>query len=262
MSSDSLQPVPPPVGTTVHIYRGLMDRATTWRNRIDAPTNWAIISSGTGASFALSDPVRSHAVLLLMMLMVFAFLTIEARRMRYYDLWSSWVRLLETEYFAPIVSSNQVTIDALWEQLIVRDMDFPHFKSGFRRMLIRRLLDNYLAILLFLLMVWLLKLLLHERTDLPPRLADTFVNRATVGPIPGWLVLTVVLTGYIVLFIVVLIASRRSGQSVEVLSSERILQQLASPLQQPVSPDPWHIRLVNLYAQAHDDEIERLDEHG
>jgi len=260
MPSSETAPVPPPIGTTVHIYRGLMDRATTWRNRIDAPTNWAIISSGTAVSFVLSDPVRSHVVLLLMMFMMFAFLTIEARRMRYYDLWSSWVRLLETEYFAPIISNNQVTIDALWEQMMVRDMDFPHFKSDFKQMLIRRLRDNYLAILLFLLMAWLLKLLFHERTDLPPRLADNFVPRATIGPIPGWLVLTVVLTGYIMLFVVVLVASRESGQSVEVLSSERILQRLASPLQQPVNPNPWHIRLVNLYAQTHDnDEIEHIE---
>jgi hypothetical protein len=57
-----------------------MDRATTWRNRIDAPTNWAIISVGTTASFVLNDPVHSHVVLLLMMLMVCSFLTIEARR--------------------------------------------------------------------------------------------------------------------------------------------------------------------------------------
>lgn len=260
MSSMDPQPTPPPVGTTVHIYRGLMDRATTWRNRIDAPTNWAIISVGTTASFVLNDPVHSHAVLLLMMLMVFSFLTIEARRMRYYDLWSSWVRLLETEYFAPIISTNQVTTDALWEQMIVRDMDFPHFKSGFRGMLIRRLQDNYLAILLFLLMAWLLKLLLHERTDLPPRLADNFVNRATIGPIPGWIVLAVVLASYAILFVIVVVASRRSGQSVEVLSSEQLLQRLASPLQQPVNAGPWHVRLVNLYAQARDDdEVEHLD---
>ncbi len=260
MSSPETSPTPPPVGTTVHIYRGLLDRATTWRNRIDAPTNWAIISTGTTASFVLNDPVHSHVVLLLMMIMVFSFLTIEARRMRYYDLWSSWVRLLETEYFAPIISTNQVTTDALWEQMIVRDMDFPHFKSSFRGMLIRRLRDNYLAILLFLLMAWLLKLLLHERTDLPPRLTDTFVNRAMIGPIPGWLVLTSVLTGYVVLFVVVVVASRRSGRSVEVLSSEQILQRLASPLQHPVNPDPWHVRLVNLYGQARDnDEIEHLD---
>jgi uncharacterized membrane protein len=253
-------PTPPPVGTTVHIYRGIMDRATTWRNRIDAPTNWAIISAGTAASFVLNDPVHSHAVLLLMMSMVFAFLTIEARRMRYYDLWSSWVRLLETEYFAPIISNNQVMIDALWEQMIVRDMDFPHFKSGLRHMLIRRLQDNYMAILLFLLMSWLLKLLLHERSDLPPRLADNFVNRATIGPIPGWLVLAIVLSGYAVLLVIVLVVNRQPGQSSEVLSSERILQRLASPLQQPVNPSPWHVRLGQLYAQARDEEIEHLDD--
>src|SRR5215213_10957728 len=60
--------VPPPVAATVHIYRGLMDRGTTWRQRVDNPTNWAIVSCGTTVSFVLSDDLHSHVVLLLVML--------------------------------------------------------------------------------------------------------------------------------------------------------------------------------------------------
>src|SRR5215210_4845222 len=40
----------------VHLYRGVMDAATTWRGRIDGTTNWAVLSSGSIASFVLSDP--------------------------------------------------------------------------------------------------------------------------------------------------------------------------------------------------------------
>lgn len=236
-------PAPPSVGTSVHIYRGLMDRATTWRVRIDAPTNWAIISSGTAVSFVLNDPTHSHAVLLLMMMMTFAFLTIEARRTRFYDLWCSWVRLLEADYFAPILRDGQVTIDQLWEQMMVRDMDFPHFKSSFWQMFGRRLRDNYLAILLFLILSWLLKLLLHERADLPPYLTNTFVNRATIGPIPGWMVLAIVLLTYVSLLVFVISIGRRGSSSIEVISGEQMLWRLASPLQQPVNPKPWHTRV-------------------
>ena len=53
----------PPVAATIHIYRGLMDRATTWRMRIDNPTNWAIVTCGTTVRFTLSDETPSHAVL-------------------------------------------------------------------------------------------------------------------------------------------------------------------------------------------------------
>src|SRR5262245_14065314 len=129
---------PPPIAATVHIYRGLMDSAATWRTRIDYPTNWAIITSGTAASFVLSDESHSHAVLLLVMLMTVMFMTIEARRTRYYHLWSSWLRLLETEYFAPILKENSVTINDTWQALLVRDLGFPHFKMTFWQMLSRR----------------------------------------------------------------------------------------------------------------------------
>ena len=106
---------PPPVAATIHIYRGLMDRAATWRLRIDNPTNWAIVTSGTAVSFTLSDETHPHAVLLLLMLFVIMFLIIEARRTRYYDLWSSWLRLLETEYLAPILSIR--IVDSLDEAI-------------------------------------------------------------------------------------------------------------------------------------------------
>src|SRR5262245_58508316 len=159
------QPTPPPVAATVHIYRGLMDSASTWRTRIDNPTNWAIITTGTAVSFSLSDETHSHAVLLLVMLLTATFMTIESRRTRYYHLWSSWVRLLETEYFAPILKENSVTINDTWQSMIVRDLGFPHFKTTFLRMLGRRLRDVYLAIYTFLIMSWFVKLLFHRPVE-------------------------------------------------------------------------------------------------
>ena len=182
-------PVPPPVAATVHIYRGLMDRGTTWRQRVDNPTNWAIVSCGTTVSFALSDDTHSHVVLLLVMLFGISFLAIEARRTRYYDLWSSWLRLLETEYLAPILQDNCVTAGDTWQELIVRDLGYPHFKATLWRMVQRRLRDHYMAIYLFLLLSWLLKLLqpIGETAA-----CDTFVCHAAVGPVPGTVVLGLV----------------------------------------------------------------------
>jgi uncharacterized membrane protein len=234
-SSAGSQPAPPPVAATVHIYRGLMDRATTWRTRIDYPTNWAIITCGTSVSFVLSDESHPHAVLLLIMLLNIMFLMIEARRTRYYDLWSSWLRLLETEYLAPILQDNCVTASDTWQELIVRDLGYPHFKTTTWQMIRRRLRDNYMAIYLFLLLSWLLKLLYHRPID--PRICveDTFVCHASVGPIPGQVVLFGVLGVYAVLAIVTVSSWPRREASVEVLSRERTLQKLVSPLQQPVN---------------------------
>lgn len=227
------QSAPPPVAATVHIYRGLMDRAATWRLRIDNPTNWAILTCGTSVSFTLSDETHSHAVLLLIMLFTAMFVIVEARRTRYYDLWSSWLRLLETEYLAPILQDNCVTANDTWQELIVRDLAYPHFKASFWRMVQRRMRDHYMAIYLFLLISWLLKLLLH-----PPQVGQcadaSFICHATLGPLPGGAVIGLVGCFYAALLLLTLLGYRNRDPSVEVLSRERTLQKLVSPSQQPV----------------------------
>src|SRR5687767_8270246 len=82
----------------VHFYRGVMDSATTWRSRIDNTTNWAVLTSGSIASFVLGKPENSHIMALMGMFLAFSFLAIEARRFRFYDLWGGWIRIMETEY--------------------------------------------------------------------------------------------------------------------------------------------------------------------
>jgi uncharacterized membrane protein len=210
-----------------------MDRAATWRLRIDNPTNWAIVTCGTSVSFTLSDETHSHAVLLLIMLFTVMFVIVEARRTRYYDLWSSWLRLLETEYLAPILQDNCVTANDTWQELIVRDLGYPHFKATFWRMVQRRMRDHYLAIYMFLLLSWLLKLLLHP-TGAGQCANETFVCHATVGPVPGGVVMLLVGLFYAVLWVIALLGYQSHDPSVEVLSRERTLQKLVSPRQQPV----------------------------
>ncbi len=234
------QPSPPPVAATIHIYRGLMDSASTWRTRIDNSTNWAIITSGTAVSFALSDESHPHVVLLLVMFLTVMFMTVEARRTRFYNLWGSWLRLLETEYFAPILQDNCVTINDTWQELIVRDLGYPHFKTTFWQMLGRRLRDNYLAIFMFLILSWLLKLMAHPAISPGTCEQDTYICHAAVGPIPGWAVLGAVFCFYVGLLVLVVVTYQAGEPSVEVLSRERTLQKLVSPAQQPVHKRPWH----------------------
>ncbi len=123
MAQPKSTPLMPPVA--VHLYRGLMDLACTARARIDGTTNWAILSAGSIASFALSAQDHPPLIVLLGMLMTFAFLWIEARRFRFYDLWAGWVRILETEYFAPALRNNSVAVTAHWHALLMYDLDAP-----------------------------------------------------------------------------------------------------------------------------------------
>ncbi|KAB8142744.1 DUF2270 domain-containing protein [Chloroflexia bacterium SDU3-3] len=214
------QLAPPPISASVHIYRGLMDRAVSWRQRIDSPTNWAITTSGTVASFVLSDAGHPHVVLLLMMVLMYAFLIIEARRMRYYELWASWVRLLETDYFASILRDGQAGIGQPWQQLIVHDFANPHFKTPIVHLVARRLRDNYLLLLLFLLACWLVKLVIH-----PSGGAAGLVERASIGVIPGAAVFAAVLGSYVLLVLFTALYGRRVPNA-ELLPRELLAERM------------------------------------
>lgn len=237
-SASGSDAAPPPVAATVHIYRGLMDRCYTWRVRVDMPTNWAVVTGGTVTSFVLGDSGISHAVLLLIMFFNVAFLLIEARRYRYYDLWASWIRLIETNFFGTALADNQTTLGEYWHRLLIGDMTYPHFKTSFLSAVSRRLRDNYMVIFLFVLFVWLLKLVIHPALQTNPLVLATFIRNAAVGPVPGGLVMSVVLIFYSVLGLLAAIHGEREP-SAEVLSSSRVMQKLASPHQQPVDRRRW-----------------------
>src|SRR5437764_15231431 len=88
----------------VHFYRGEIQRSNTWRNRLDTTTNWAVITAGATLSFVFSSPNNPHFVIPINSILVAIFLLMEARRYRYYEIWSSRVRILETGCFANLLA--------------------------------------------------------------------------------------------------------------------------------------------------------------
>ncbi|MBA3945479.1 MAG: DUF2270 domain-containing protein [Herpetosiphonaceae bacterium] len=214
----------------VHFYRGVMDLATTWRSRIDSTTNWAVISSGSIASFLLSDPEHSHIMALLGMFLGFAFLCIEARRFRYYDLWSNWVRVMEIEYYEPILRSNIIRPDEQWHRLLDYDLNDPHFKISWTEAMGRRLRHNYWAIFGFLLLTWCTKLLLHPHAATWGTAIPTMRQRAALGPISGNAIIFLVFIFYSYLILLIMITPRLLGAGSETLSRSTILRQLSNPL--------------------------------
>ncbi len=62
-----------------------------------------MISTGATLSFALSNPDNHFGVIILNTPLVTLFLWIEARRYRYYELWSLRARLVETDSFAAML---------------------------------------------------------------------------------------------------------------------------------------------------------------
>jgi uncharacterized membrane protein len=172
----------------IHFYRGEVQRSNTWRNRLDTTTNWAVLTAGATLSFVFSSPSNPHFVIPINSVLVAIFLLMEARRYRYYEIWSSRVRVIETGYFAQMLAPESVPPDEAWAEHLAADLITPHFTITEWEAVGRRLRRNYLWIFALLALSWNLKVYLHP---LPARDFNAFIDRATVGVVPGWAVFVV-----------------------------------------------------------------------
>ncbi|MDQ3818824.1 MAG: DUF2270 domain-containing protein, partial [Acidobacteriota bacterium] len=137
----------------VHFYRGEVQRSNTWRNRLDTTTNWAVITAGATLSFAFSSTSNPHFVIPINSILVAFFLFMEARRYRYYEIWSSRVRVIETGYFAQLLTPES-GINREWAEHLAADLITPHFTISEWEAVGRRLRRNYLWIFMLLAVSW------------------------------------------------------------------------------------------------------------
>ena len=171
-----------------HFYRGEVQRSNTWRNRLDTTTNWAVLSAGAMLSFAFSSPTSPHFVIPVDSILVAVFLVMEARRYRYYEIWSNRVRVLETGYLAPMLAPDGVPRDSEWASHLASDLLTPHFTISVWEAIGRRLRRNYIWLFALLALSWNLKVYLYPA---PAINFDEFILRAQVGLVPGWAVFLV-----------------------------------------------------------------------
>jgi uncharacterized membrane protein len=171
-----------------HFYRGEVQRSNTWRTRLDTTTYWAVLTAGATLSFTFSSPLSPHFVIPINSILVTVFLVMEARRYRYYEIWASRVRVIETGYLAQMLAPDSVPRDQEWASHLAADLLTPNFTISVWEAIGRRLRRNYLWIFLLLALSWNLKVYLH------PVPADSFLlflQRAQVGLVPGWMVFIV-----------------------------------------------------------------------
>lgn len=147
----------------VHLYRGELHRATVWRLRLDNTTNWSIITTAGLLTFAFDGPDHSHWVLLTGVLLLTSFLSIEARRFRFFDVWRYRVRRIEENFYGPILRRDPVSPDRGWGDRVAGDLLHPVFKITYRAALRARFVRNYWMLYSVLLGGWVLKVL-HEPT--------------------------------------------------------------------------------------------------
>jgi len=170
----------------VHLYRGEVSRANTWRTRLDGTTNWAVLTTLTTLSFAFSGAKNTHVMILTNSLLIFYFMYIEARRYMFYDLWRSRVRLMETEFFAEMITPEREDELENCRQILANDLLHPRFSITLWEALGRRLRRNYVWLFAVLVISWMVKIVIHPST---PSSWGELYARAAIGPIPAWLVL-------------------------------------------------------------------------
>jgi uncharacterized membrane protein len=192
-----------------HFYRGEVQRSNTWRTRLDTTTYWAVITAGATLSFTFSSPLSPHFVIPINSILVTVFLVMEARRYRYYEIWASRVRVIETGYFAQMLAPDSVPRDQEWASHLAADLLTPNFTISVWEAIGRRLRRNYLWIFALLALSWNLKVYLHP---VPADTFELFLQRATVGLVPGWMVFIVgfIFNGAVFIFAVSTIRLREA----------------------------------------------------
>ena len=183
-----------------HFYRGEIQRSNTWRSRLDNTTYWAVLTVAGALSFAFSSTNNPHFLIPIISILVAIFLLMEARRYRYYEIWASRVRVIETGYLAQMLAPDGVPRDQEWASHLAADLLTPHFTISVWEAIGRRLRRNYIWLFALLALSWNLKVYLHPNAAAN---FDEFVVRATVGLVPGSIV---IMTGVVFNFTLLIFA--------------------------------------------------------
>jgi uncharacterized membrane protein len=173
------------IGALAHLYRGEVYRSTVWRTRLDSSTNWAVVTTGIALSATYSSSEASPLPMVLVGLLVSVFLLFESRRYRYFNVWRARARLLETDFYAPMIRGEGVRLDSGWTELLAKDYVNPRYHISLARAIGRRLRRTYIWIFVIQAIAYYGKLAIHP-TPLTT-LAELW-ERAAIGPIPGGVV--------------------------------------------------------------------------
>lgn len=199
MTKEAEAPVEPTfgsaeIGALAHLYRGEMYRSKIWRTRLDSTTNWAVVTTGIALSVSFATVQATVLPIVLVSFLVTVFWILEARRYRYFDIWRTRVRVMETQFYGPILRGRGVRTDHRWNDILAQDYDDLIFHISNAEALGRRLRRNYGWIFGVQVLSYLGKISIH------PTPLDSWAalwERTAIGPLPGQLVVAVGGTFYL-----------------------------------------------------------------
>jgi len=174
------------IGALAHLYRGEVYRSTIWRTRLDATTNWAVLTLGVAFSVTFSSHEASPLPLLLAGILCIVFLMFESRRYLYFNVWRARARWMEKNFYAPLLRGERLRPDTGWSNILAQDYCEPRHHITLARAIGRRLRRNYIWILGIQTLAYYGKIAIHP---VPISSLSELVERAKIGPIPGELML-------------------------------------------------------------------------
>lgn len=201
-----------PGSSMAHLYRGEIHRMRFWRERLDQTTYWAIVIMSAILTWTFSSRSNPHYLLLLGTAALTAFLTIEARRYRGYDIWRGRVRTLQKNVFAYALDPSAGLEDPAWREKLSRDYRTPAMKITTEEAIAHRLRRIYLLLLTITLSAWVIRVTAFATRPWPAS--------ASIGEIPGLAVTAVVAAFYLVC--VVVAARPRTWKAEDELHTEDV----------------------------------------
>jgi len=164
-----------------HLYRGELQRSLSWRMRLDTTTNWAVVTSAGILTFAFNNPGYASQTLLAGMYALLLFLILEAQRFRFFDVFHSRLRLVEENFYGPILRRDLESPMSDWGQCVADDLFVPHFHLSLRQAIRARLGRVYAPLFAALIVGWLLVVVLQRR-----EVGDSWFEILKIGVVPGW----------------------------------------------------------------------------
>lgn len=179
-----------PGSSMSHLYRGEVHRMKLWRERLDRTTNWSVIVLAAILTWSFSSETNPHYVILVGAAALSAFLVIEARRFRGYDMWRSRVRLMQRNVWARDLDPEDGSERDDWRRRLADDYRRPRVKVDRGEAIAHRLRRVYLPLFSVLLAAWVVRITAFED-------GTTWPQSAAVGRIPGLAVIAVVALAYV-----------------------------------------------------------------
>ena len=176
-----------------------MYRAQSWRTRLDTTTNWAIIATLGVLTFSFNNPQYSQETLIAGMYANMIFLILEARRFRFFDVWRARVRMIEENFYGPILRRNLESPIEHWGVHVADDLLHPKFKITMRQAIKARLMRNYVYVFAFLLVAWMGRVVVFSRPG-----SRGMHSLFGIGGIPGWIPISSVVVLYAALLAIIL----------------------------------------------------------